>query len=59
MQHHKRINATQSRLQSEDTAAILSPPPSARRTGLELSRAALLRLLAREPTVCRSVGLLR
>ena len=45
--------------ESEAPAAIAPSLPSARPTGLELSRAGLLSILAREPTVCRSVGLVR
>ena len=40
-------------------AAVVAPPPAARPAALENLRAALLRCLAREPTVCRSVGLVR
>ena len=44
----------------KDAAAALAPPPPAgRRPGFESLRAGLLRCLAREPTVCRSVGLVR
>jgi len=41
------------------TTAVVAPPPSARPTGLEMSRAGLLGILAREPAICRSVGLVR
>ena len=41
------------------TRLVLPPPPSARSTRLEISRASLLSLLARVPAVCRSVGLVR
>jgi hypothetical protein len=40
-------------------AVVVAPPPAARPAALENLRAALLRCLAREPTVCRSVGLVR
>lgn len=40
-------------------AVVVAPPPAARPAGLENLRAALLRCLAREPTVCRSIGLVR
>jgi hypothetical protein len=44
----------------KDAAAALAPsPPAARPAGLENLRAGLLRCLARQPTVCRSVGLVR
>jgi hypothetical protein len=42
-----------------DAAAALAPPPAARPARLENLRAGLLRCLAREPTVCRSIGLVR
>ena len=60
MRHAKLIRAARSvRIESEAPAAISPSLPSARPTGLELSRAGLLSILAREPTVCRSVGLVR
>jgi len=40
-------------------AVMVAPPPAARPAALENLRAALLRCLAREPTVCRSIGLVR
>ena len=40
-------------------AALAPPPPAARPATFESLRAGLLRCLAREPTVCRSVGLVR
>lgn len=40
-------------------SAVVAPPPSARPMALEMSRAGLLGILAREPAVCRSVGLVR
>jgi hypothetical protein len=43
----------------EDAAAAVTPPPAARPATLENLRAGLLRSLAREPTVCRSIGLVR
>jgi hypothetical protein len=43
----------------KDAAAAVAPPPAARPAGLENLRAGLLRCLAREPTVCRLVGLVR
>jgi hypothetical protein len=42
-----------------DAAVLAPPPPGARPAGLENLRAGLLRCLAREPTVCRLVGLVR
>lgn len=42
-----------------DAAAALPPPPAVRPAGLENLRAGLLKCLTREPTVCRSVGLVR
>ncbi len=41
------------------TSALAPPPPAGRPAGLENLRAGLLRCLAHEPTVCRSVGLVR
>lgn len=49
MRHRKRIRA----------AAVMLAPSKARPAALEISRARLLQCLAREPTVCRSVGLVR
>jgi hypothetical protein len=43
----------------KDAAAALAPLPAARPARLENLRAGLLRCLAREPTVCRSIGLVR
>jgi hypothetical protein len=43
----------------KDPAAALAPPPAARPARLETLRAGLLRSLAREPTICRSIGLVR
>jgi hypothetical protein len=43
----------------KDAAAAVTPPPAARPAALENLRADLLRSLAREPTVCRSIGLVR
>jgi hypothetical protein len=45
--------------ETEAPVAVVAPPPSARPTRLEVSRAGLLRLLTRVPAVCRSVGLVR
>jgi hypothetical protein len=61
MRHGKQIRACarSARVEQEATAAVVPPPPSARPAGLESSRADLLRCLALEPTVCRSVGLVR
>jgi hypothetical protein len=60
MRHAKQIRAARSvRTDSDAPAAIAPSPPSARPKGLETSRAGLLTILAREPTVCRSVGLVR
>jgi hypothetical protein len=47
------------RVEKEAPTAMAPPPLSARPTGLESSRAGLLRRLAREPAVCRSVGLVK
>jgi hypothetical protein len=43
----------------KDAVAAVAPPPAARPARLESLRAGLLRCLAREPTVCRLVGLVR
>jgi hypothetical protein len=43
----------------KDAAAAVTPPPAARPAALENLRAGLLRCLARQPTVCRSIGLVR
>jgi hypothetical protein len=63
MRHDKQIRAAVRSMRSETeaaaAAAVVAPPPSARPTGLEMSRAGLLGILAREPAVCRSVGLVR
>ena len=63
MRHGKQIRTSVRSLRNETdaaaAAAVVAPPPSARPTGLELSRAGLLGVLAREPAVCRSVGLVR
>ncbi len=61
MRHGKQIRACgrSARKEQEAPAAVVPPPPSARPPGLESSRAGLLSCLAREPTVCRSVGLVR
>jgi hypothetical protein len=61
MRHGKQISAAaRSMRDGTDTpAAVVPPPPSARPAALEMSRAGLLGLLAREPAVCRSVGLVR
>jgi len=62
MRHAKQIkSAIRSMRSGTDaaTAAVVAPPPSARPTGLEMSRAGLLGILAREPAICRSVGLVR
>jgi hypothetical protein len=61
MRHGKRIRAA-ARSASDETEAPIAmapPPPSARPSRLEISRAGLLGLLARVPAVCRSVGLVR
>jgi hypothetical protein len=44
---------------TDAAAALAPPPPAARSAGLENLRAGLLRCLARQPTVCRSIGLVR
>jgi hypothetical protein len=44
---------------NRDAAAAVTLPPASRRAGLENLRAGLLRCLAREPSVCRSIGLVR
>jgi hypothetical protein len=61
MRRGKQINACarSARVEEDAPAAVAPPPPSARPTGLEISRAGLFRCLAREPAVCRSVGLVR
>jgi len=62
MRHGKHIRAAVRSLRSETDAAagaVVAPPPSARPTRLEMSRAGLLGILAREPAICRSVGLVR
>ena len=62
MRHAKQIrSAIRSMRSGTDgaTTAVVAPPPSARPTGLEMSRAGLLGILAREPAICRSVGLVR
>lgn len=43
----------------EDAAGAVTLPPASRPAGLENLRAGLLRCLAREPSVCRSIGLVR
>ena len=72
MRHGKKIRARTGALRvakqepeaaaahwKNDAAAAATPPPAARRAALESLRAGLLRCLAREPTVCRSIGLVR
>jgi hypothetical protein len=62
MRHDKQIRAAVRSTRSETdaaAAAVVAPPPSARPTAFEMSRAGLLGILAREPAVCRSVGLVR
>jgi len=61
MRHGKQIRAAIRSVRggTEAPTAILAPPPGARPTGLEISRAGLLGILAREPAICRSVGLVR
>jgi hypothetical protein len=61
MRHGKQIRAAARplRVETEAPAAVAPSPPSARPTGLEMSRAGLFSLLTREPSVCRSVGLVR
>ena len=62
MRHDKQIRAAVRSMRGETAAAaaaVVAPPPSARPTGLEVSRAGLLGILAREPAICRSVGLVR
>ena len=45
---------------TRDAVAVsVAPPPAARPASLESLRAGLLRCLAREPAVCRLVGLVR
>lgn len=61
MRHGKAIRAAaRSGQDATEASGTLAPPPlSARPARLEVSRASLLGLLAREPAVCRSVGLVR
>lgn len=62
MRHGNQIRAAVSSMRGGTgavAAAVVAPPPSARPTELEVSRAGLLGILAREPAVCRSVGLVR
>ena len=61
MRHGKQIRACarSARLEPEAPAAVVAPPPSARPSGLESSRADLFKCLAHQPTVGRSVGLVR
>ena len=61
MRHGKHMRAATRSLPDEMEApvAVVAPPPSARSSRLEISRASLLSLLARVPAVCRSVGLVR
>jgi hypothetical protein len=67
MRHGKQIRArTGAKQEPEagahwktDAAAAVTSPPAARPATLENLRADLLRSLAREPTVCRSIGLVR
>jgi hypothetical protein len=63
MRNSKQIRTAVHSMRSTDAdaaaAAVMAPPPSARPTVLETSRAGLLGVLAREPAVCRSVGLVR
>jgi hypothetical protein len=47
------------RVEKEPAIAVASPPPRARPTGLQTSRATLLRRLATRPAISRSVGLVR
>jgi hypothetical protein len=42
-----------------NVSAVTPAPVRARPNGLEANRAGLMRSLAREPAVCRSVGLVR
>ena len=60
MRHGKQMKAAARSGRGAGVDAPVSvPPPSARPNALEMSRAGLLGLLAREPAVCRSVGLVR
>jgi hypothetical protein len=43
----------------KEAAGAVTLPPASRPAGLENLRAGLLRCLAREPNVCRSIGLVR
>jgi hypothetical protein len=45
--------------QKEAAIAVTPPPPRARPTGLQTSRATLFRRLATRPAISRSVGLVR
>jgi hypothetical protein len=45
--------------EAEPVITLAAPPPRARPTALQTSRATLLRRLARTPTISRSVGLVR
>jgi hypothetical protein len=61
MRHGKQIRSIVRSIPGEGDApaAITLPPAGSRPTRLETSRAGLLRCLTHEPTVSRSVGLVR
>jgi hypothetical protein len=54
-----RVPGEMTRVEKEPATAVASPPPRARPTGLQTSRATLLRRLATRPAISRSVGLVR
>jgi hypothetical protein len=61
MRQRKRARARveTARVDKEPAITMASPPPRARPTGLQTSRATLFRCLATRPTISRSVGLVR
>jgi hypothetical protein len=54
-----RVRGEMTGVEKEPTVAVASPPPRARPTGLQTSRATLFRRLATRPAISRSVGLVR
>jgi hypothetical protein len=61
MRSGKKIRAGNDALRKAETdaPAAMTLPPASRPAGLEILRAGLLGCLAREPSVCRSIGLVR
>ena len=57
MRSRQRIGGCARSRKTKET--VVSPPSGARPRDLEASRAVLLKSLACEPAVCRSVGLVR